>query len=386
MISKGTFSVDQAALRAGVQLCAAFSERSNTIAILSALHFKASKDQHGSGSGTLTITGTDLDTTYRAPVPIKGITGDLSFALKADRLASYVGLLPSEVIDIEIHPNKWARLSHKKGYCRMAGFDADSFPEITEGPLENPVEIPLIIIGDALRRSRVAIPKREGRGIVQGVLLELQPNGVAAVSTDGHRLLWTFTEIQLGIKRVIIGPEGITAILRLADATKAEKAIFSSDGVRCRAEAGGHSVTTKAISEKFPDYVEIMAADYAYKVVVPRPGLLDKVRLASAADENSILLKFVAGSLFVKSESSSGIDAGTMMFEDDIPVLYDGPDVEITLETRYLEEFLQICQKGTIEIHFTSGLRMVEFREPDDPNTRYLLMPKRPVAGKAAGK
>lgn len=382
-MTQRTFTVDQAALRSGVQLCAGFCERNTSIPILSNLHLRVVKSGDGPSKGRLIITATNLETTYRAPVEISGVTAETVFTLGAVKFASYVGLLPSEEITVEVDPNYWTRVRHKRGNCRIPGISPDSFPEIADGPLGNPTEIPLASLASVLRKALIAIPRVATKGTVRGALLELNENGAVVVSTDGHRLIWLFSPIKLGVKRTIVGPDGIQAILKLADSTKAETAVFSTSDRLCCVQAGGHTILTLQPVGDLPQYAAVLAQSPTHTVVAPSPELLVKLSMAHIADStfNTVALGFSADRLTISAESSS-VDGGagkpSMMFDDSIPVNYSGPDVSICFEARYLEEFLRVSQEaGTVEIRFTDPYKMAEFRIPGNDNLRYLVMPKR---------
>src|SRR6267154_2449391 len=155
-------------------------ERKTTIPILSNYLFEASNDK-------LSLTATDLDLSLRTVCNAK-VKKEGSCTIPARKLHDYVKLLPDADITIKLLENHWISIRCGRSNTKMVGMARSNFPTLPIFPTAGVVKIPAQVLRAMIARTGFAIANEESRYTLNGALMLLQPESIAMVATDGHRL------------------------------------------------------------------------------------------------------------------------------------------------------------------------------------------------------
>jgi DNA polymerase-3 subunit beta len=233
-------------------------------------------------------------------------------------------------------------------------------------------------IRDLIDATRFAISTEETRYYLNGIYLHKAESGdLCAVATDGHRLAMTRQALPSGaaaMPSIILPRKAVTELRKLLDDFEGDVTISLSD---TRAEFGFGTVRLKSklIDGTFPDYTRVIPQgnDRIMQVdVAAFSAAVDRVSTISSEKSRSVKLKLQAGILNL---SASSTDASSAV--EELEVSYDGPEMEIGFNARYLMDIAGQVMGDTIEFALADQGSPSLVRSPGDEATLFVLMPMR---------
>lgn len=368
------FTVSKADLVRELTLSQGVVEKRTTIPILSNVLIEA-------GADVVVLTATDLELgircSCRAEVRKQG-----SGTIPARRLLDYVRLLPDAEITMRFLENDWVSIHCGRSRTRMAGLSRESFPELPQVP-EELAEIPAGVLSAMIARTIFAISAEESRFTLNGALLQLRNKGILMVSTDGHRLAYIESTLEIaGVTtpyRALLPKKAMGEILKLVQESGSDAIIrFSGDDNHLFFQIGDRLLLGRKLTGTFPDYERVLPKEHQYAVTLQHEEIRSAIeRVAQFADERSkaIRIQFSPGEVKVFSSISE-----TGESEESLPVEYEGASIEIGFNAQYLLEFLRAVSEDQVVFCFKDPHSAVEVRpvsSSDGYSYRYVVMPMR---------
>ncbi|BCI67721.1 DNA polymerase III subunit beta [Acetobacter aceti] len=371
------FTADRATLLKALAHIQSVAEKRNTIPILANVLIDAN-------NGYLSLTATDMEIAVVEEVPAEIHTPGAVTA-PAAVLYEIVRKLPDGV-EVELsHPGGEAQLDLRAGRytTRMNALPVDDFPSMVAGDLPHQFKLNSGVLKSLIDRSRFAISTEETRYYLNGIYMHVtegETGGLLrAVATDGHRLARVETEVPAGasgMPGVIIPRKTIGEIRKLLDEAPDEVDVSVSD-TRIQFGVGSITLTSKLIDGTFPEYQRVIPSGNNRTLRVGKKDFSDAVgRVAAISQERSRPVKLVLSrDLLILSATSA--DQGTAKEElDDTRVTYDGDDMEIGFQARYLNDITDQVSKD-VEFVFADSSAPTIVRDVDSPSALYVLMPMR---------
>jgi DNA polymerase-3 subunit beta len=127
------------------------------------------------------------------------------------------------------------------------------------------------------------------------------------------------------------------------------------------------------IEGNFPNYKKVIPDNQDFSLSVKREEMLDALRRVSLMVEKKshrIYLGIAPGRMSVFSEEG---EIGTV--EDEIPCKYDGEEVSIALNYRYLEEPFKIMTDDEVRIRFTGSSKAITIEPVPAKDFFHIVMP-----------
>jgi DNA polymerase-3 subunit beta len=256
--------------------------------------------------------------------------------------------------------------------------DSSLFPEVPDFAASSYHIIPAADLRKLIRRTVFATDLESARYALGGVLVELSPESVGMVGTDGRRLARMVTSAttendpEPPAGTPVIPVKALKLIERnlVDDGDLVHLAIQSGTAVLVR--TGGAVIYSRLVEGRFPRYQDVFPA--SVEVRIP----LDAGRLRSAVEQASIVtsdesrgVDFEFGPGLLKL-SSQAADVGSSHVE--LPINYDGKSVVITFDPRYLVDALKTLDDATaITAELIDAKNAAVFKTPD--HYTYVVMP-----------
>jgi DNA polymerase-3 subunit beta len=127
------------------------------------------------------------------------------------------------------------------------------------------------------------------------------------------------------------------------------------------------------IEGQFPNYRRVIPESQTYSFVVDRLDMmeaLNRVSLMVEQKSRRVYLQIKSGAIFVSSEGSDIGDA-----KEEIPCKYEGEDVSIALNYRYIEEPLKAMDEREVIVYFTEANRAITLKPLPEKNFFHIIMP-----------
>ena len=352
-------------------------EKKTTIPILSNVLIEAQGDR-------IILTATDLELGIRCSCPAK-VKKEGAGTVPARKLLDYTRLLPDAELNLKFLENHWAGITCGRSRTKMAGMSRESFPELPQMP-ETISEIPVKLLASMISRTAFAISMEESRFTLNGALLLLGGDGMTMVATDGHRLAYVQSAMDMNGSaksakgfRALIPKKAMGEIVKLAEESGADsKVVFAGDENHLFFKFGERLLITRKLTGNFPDYERVLPKDNTNIAKLRKDEIRAAIeRVSQFADERSRAIRVQFGQGEVRVFSSS-VETGES--EESVPTEYAGPELEIGFNAQYLLDFLRAISHEEVSFALKDQKSAGEMRpaieEPKD-HYRYVVMPMR---------
>ncbi len=352
-------------------------EKRTTHLILSNVLLEAKGDR-------LSLTATDLDTTFLSEVEGVAVRVAGAVTVPAKRLYDVVRELPADAeLKLRVLENHHVQLDCKtpKLRIRLNGLPATDYPtrpEAAGGPV-------LTMSFGSLKRLvgkvRFAVSMEEIRLQLQGALLKPKGNGVEMAATDGHRLALVEVDdakAEQGFEPVLVSKKILDEMSRLDVPPETPVTIIRGTN-HIGFSVGNRRLFSKLEERRFPDYEKVISKDNNRKAVIDREELLGAVKrisLLSGDRTKAITLSLKDGAAVVSSESQEVGDG-----DQEIAATYSDEPVTLRLNARYLEQFLEVAETKEVHLFLKDEQSQCQGRPsgpiPGITNYFYVVMPLR---------
>lgn len=327
---------------------------------------------------TLTITASDLETSMITELQVEAKESG-RIAAPAKILIETLKNLPDQPVTFTIDEETYTiEISSANGRYKLSGENATDFPRVPVVKGGSAIEIPSNVLARAINKTIFAVSNDELRPAMTGIYVQLRPDNVTFVATDGHRLLrFRRTDIATSQEASLIIPRKAFTLLKStlpseATAVRMEfnqsNAFFSFDNIR---------MICRLIDERYPDYENVIPVQNPNKLVIDRAALLSSVRrisIYSNKTTHQIRLKLSGSELQVSAED---LDFSNEANER-LTCQYDGEDMEIGFNAKFLIEMLNNIDADEISFELSTPNRaglLMPLANEDNENVLMLVMP-----------
>lgn len=339
----------------------------NVISILSNIYLEADND-------SLTIKATDMKVNFQTVVPVTVIESG-STTVFGDKFLGIISIFPHEEIEFSLKDTsvivKPANI--KKPEYKLKSIASDKFPEFPVSTVPF-FDFPIKDFREMIKQSVFAVSDDETRYYMNGVYFEKSEGSVNMVATDGRRLSFIGKKADGNIadfSGVIIPPKIFNIIFKrsgdegLVSISVSDKMVFIN--------FASYKFSSVLIEGSFPNYRRVIPENQEFSFSVKREEMLNALhRVALMVEKKShrIFLNITSGKMSVYSEES---EIGTV--EDEIPCQYDGDDITLALNYRYLEEPFKAIESEEIKILFNSAVKAITIEPVPAKDYFHIVMP-----------
>ncbi len=350
-------------------------ERKSTIPILTSFLFETA------GNKNLLITATDLELSLRT-VCTAQVTRPGSCTLPARKLYEYVRLLGDGDITIKSLPNDWVQIRSGRSHTKMVGLARKNFPSLPLFPASSAITLPRDALRTMIARTIFAISQEESRYTLNGALLILQPDSMAMVATDGHRLAYIKTaRTTVGVNsetRVLIPRKALAEIYSLLNSGAADIFQFARDDSNLFFRIGTRLLTSRQLAGVFPNYEAVMPRDLPHELSIPSAEFSLAIQRVSQFADTSNAIRLTTDKNELRL-SCSNAEMGES--QESLGTTYVGDQVKIGFNSEYLLDFVKVAGAERVTLHFKEPNGAAEFRPEQATSSnyqyRYVMMPMR---------
>jgi len=345
-------------------------ERRNTIPILANVVLRAEE-------GELSLTATDMDMDIATEVGCSVMTSGTT-TMSAHLLYDIARKLPDGA-EVEIAVNDGhAMVSAGRSSFRLPTLPVEDFPAISSNELPVNFSLTAADMRDLIDATRFAISTEETRYYLNGIYIHKAESGeLCAVATDGHRLAMTRQALPSGAAQmpsIILPRKAVSELRKLLDDFDGDVLIGLSE-TRAVFRFGVVRLTSKLIDGTFPDYTRVIPVgnDRIMQVDVSAfSAAVDRVSTIASEKSRSVKMGLRSGVLTL---SASNTDASSAT--EELEVSYDGPEMEIGFNARYLLDIAGQVNSDMVEFALADQGSPSLVRAPGDEASLFVLMPMR---------
>lgn len=325
---------------------------------------------------TLQITASDMEVELVASLKIKD-QGKHEITLPARKLLDICRALPEDsTIRIKAAGHRVQLLSGKSRFT-LTTLPAHEYPIIDMHVPTAEFSITQEAFKELLEKTAFSMAQQDVRYYLNGLLLELNENGVRAVATDGHRLALRDLEIPMKIKektQIILPRKGVIELIKHLENKEEEVSVKISNN-HIRVKFNEIIFTSKLIDGKFPDYDRVVPEIGKSVVLAERELLrqsLTRASILSNEKYRGVRILLEKGKLRALAHNPEQEEA-----EEEVEVDYDGQEMEIGFNVSYLLDALSIIKTRMVRITIKDPNSSCLLLPEEDNKSKYVVMPMR---------
>ena len=365
-------TIESSILRDGLNKILTVLDKKNSRPILTncLISFKENK---------LELLATDLE--VAAKVILNATTvGQSKFCINTKNLFDILRELPDERVDLEIDSEKnLLNLTCAKINYSLLITNSEDYPQVSFDNSSELVKIKSDDLQNIIQKTHHAISNDETRINLNGIYFQEIENKLRAVAIDGHRLalldIYNFDSSNQPLKDGVIVPKkGIAELKKLADSYPDSELSLKVDEsflyASCNEE---YYISIRLIAREYPKYQTVIPSKTSYTITVDRGAFLNavkRIKLLSNEKTNGVKVKFTETELKISADHPSLGHALELL-----PVSYDGPEMEIGFNARYMIDSLNVLDVSEIIFEFNNELSPVIIRSGEHENFLGIIMP-----------
>ena len=333
------------------------------------------------------FTGTNLDTTIKTSIDVNEVIREGEVAFYYSIIDEYLKEIKDEFVVLRVENGNILFIETEDSTTEYDVFSAEDYPNTFEN----------IILNE--NNFKFEMPSQELVTIFEKVLFSADtPDNIAMnciriesilkhlhfISTNTYRLTFLKKNIDKDIPdfSVSIPADTISSIIKIIKGLDNEVIKIYKEDAHLYFQYKDTTIITKLIELRFPNYAEILSnISYDKKLYINNEkltNLLKRILIFSRSNSES---KYSSTYEFKHNEENKGIMTISALNEiarinEELDVNFEGEDLKISLNSKYLLEFIQnIPKEKELVLEFMYSNSAVKVYEKDNDEYIYILMP-----------
>ena len=334
------------------------------------------------------FTGTNLDTTIKTSIDVNEVIREGEVAFYYSIIDEYLKEIKDEFIVLRVENGNILFIETEDSTTEYDVFSAEDYPNTFEN----------IILNE--NNFKFEMPSQELVTIFEKVLFSADtPDNIAMnciriesilkhlhfVSTNTYRLTFLKKNIDKDISdfSVSVPADTISSIIKIIKGLDNEVIKIYKEDAHLYFQYKDTTIITKLIELRFPNYAEILSnISYDKKLYINNEkltNLLKRILIFSRSNSES---KYSSTYEFKHSEENNNNKMSISALNEiarineELDVNFEGEDLKISLNSKYLLEFIQnIPKEKELVLEFMYSNSAVKVYEKDNDEYIYILMP-----------
>ena len=339
----------------------------------------------------ISLTGFDLNlgiqTSFDANVDKSG-----AITIPSKILAEIVAKLPNDspvILKVE-EDSENILLKSDRGSFNLKGIASDDYPNLPFVDSGTSLDLNPSIFLEALRLTMFSSSNDESKQLLTGVNFKFKNQSLESAATDGHRLAVistsegeNFSKLEImdnsnnsdDYLSVTIPTRSLREIEKLVNTKIKEEAIkLFYDKGQIVFISSNQIITTRTLEGSYPNYSQLIPDSFSKIFKFERNSLINSLeRIAVLADQQSSVVKININDDKFASISADAQDIGNA--KELLPVSFNGEQIEIAFNVRYLLEGLRVISSENILLKCNLPTTPAVVVPDDDSSYTYLVMP-----------
>ncbi len=363
------FLVTSTALLKQLQSLSGVLNSSNTLPILDNFLFEIKNKE-------LTLSASDLETAMSTRMAIEAKDEGM-IAIPAKLLLDILKNLPEQPLTFSVDKKTLGiEISSDYGKYKLTGQNGDDFPKVPALEGAKSLNISSEILGKAINKTLFASGNDDMRPVMSGVFFEIHEKEIRFVATDAHKLVrYTRNDVTGGASASFIVPRKPLNLMKSAVSSlktdvrveyNENNAQFSFDNV---------ILMCRLIEGKYPNYEAVIPKENPFRLTIDRLDLLSSIRRVSIfanKTTHQVRLKMGGSELTISAEDLDFANEA----QERLTCTYNGDDMEIGFNSRFLSEMLNNLDSENINIEMSAPNRagIITQVESDTPGEDILML------------
>ncbi|MEY3964924.1 MAG: hypothetical protein RL263_93 [Bacteroidota bacterium] len=311
-------------------------------------------DIHG---GELTIFSTDLETSMTTALKVEA-NDDIRIAVPSKMVIDILRSLPDSPVTFNIDTTTFSiEVISSNGRYKMAGQDGTEFPSLPEKSGEGSFSVASSILLRAVSKTLFAAGTDELRLNLTGLFVEMKNNHVNFVATDANKLVcFTRKDISPNVDHSFIIPKKPLNLLKTALPNDETPVVVDYNKANVFFSFGDTQLICRLLDEKYPDYSAVIPKNNPNILIINRMDFLssiNRISIFASKTTHQVRLKVIGSELTISAEDIEMANEAT----EKIACEYNGDDMEIGFNARFLKEMLSTLDGESIQLQLSQPNR-----------------------------
>ena len=331
--------------------------------------------------GQLRITSSDLDVTMTVTLVPDMVEGTGEVTIPARLLLEIMKNFPDVPITVSVDNNSLAvELIAGEGRYKLAGHKSDEFPQLPVMADTSVWEIPADVLARGFEKTVFATGMDEIRPIMSGVLMEMTENYLTFVATDAHKLVrYRRMDVKSDVVASFIMPKKPINQLKSILATLADQPVrIEFNNTNASFVFGDYQLICRLLEGRYPNYDAVIPKQNPNHLTIDRQTFLAAIRrvaVFSSKATHQVRFRIAGQELTLTAEDIDFYNEA----KERLSCSYEGDDMEIGFNSRFLQEMLGNFDAETIKLDMSAPNRAGILTPVDNANEAedllMLLMP-----------
>lgn len=324
----------------------------------------------------LKLSASDLDISIEKTIPVT-VAEEGSIVVPASLFTDIIKMLPNGEVEIDVDASLSVKISCLTSEYTIIGQPAEEFPSIGEINAKESFTFDKNTLRDMISRTAFAASIDESKGIIVGVLLELDEGVMNMVALDGFRMAVTRSSVaSLDRKKIIVSARILTEINKiLMDMADEETVKLTLDEKRGVIDFSDTKVIIRLLEGEFIRYKDILPKEHKIRVTANRSELVSAIERASVMarkGKNNLIVLSVNGEVMTITSRS---EEGTVF--EKLFVNLEGEELKIGFNAKFILDALKAVDEEEIVLDMNSSVSPCVIRPAEGDAFEYLVLPVR---------
>ncbi len=323
----------------------------------------------------LRLTCSDIALGIETIVPAT-VLEEGSGVLPGKLLQEIIRKQPEGELELEFSPQYQATIRCQGARTKLSGLSPAQFPALPEIGQSKTIQLPQKTLREMINRTSFAIAVDETRPILMGCLVEAEGDNLTVVALDGFRLAMrkeSFSSELPSLTAVVPG-KVLSEIAKILDDSD-ELVSLEWGKSHLMADMGGTKIVARLLDGEFIRYRQILPAEWQTRVTVDKRLLedaMDRAALMAREGKNNLVrLHIDQGTLLITSNAELGD------VREEIPIKFEGRELDIAFNVRYLIETLRAIEDEEVVLRFNTNVSPCVLCPTFGDKYLYLALPVR---------
>ena len=333
------------------------------------------------------FTGTNLDTTIKTSIDVSEVIREGEVAFSSSIIDEYLKEIKDEFVVLRVENGNILFIETEDSTTEYDVFSTEDYPNTFEYinlnennfkfemPSQELVEIFEKVLFSADTPDNIAM---------NCIRIESNNKTLNFVSTNTYRLTYLKKDVEKEINdfAVSVPANTVSSIIKIVKGLDNELIKIYKEGAHLYFKYKETTIITKLIELRFPNYADILSnITYDKKLSINNEkftNLLKRVLIFSRSNMESKYSSTYQFKHETNTESKLIISAlnDIARINEELNISFEGEDLKISLNSRYLLEFIQnIPKEKELILEFMYANSAVKVYEKDNEDYIYILMP-----------
>lgn len=323
----------------------------------------------------LCLTATDLEIEITGHLPVNSSEGSGSVTVPAKKMIDIMRSLDENATPIITFKDGIVTIKEGRSQFKLATLAADDYPSSEDEVNEVEFTVQKSALIHLLQSTHFAMSQQDVRVFLNGLLFELDSQGITTVATDGHRMAICRLPSQLNHQhqRLLLPRKGVQELLRLLNNVPDEQIAISAGKGHFKLVTQQYTFSTKLIETRFPPYAKAIPSAQDKQVLIDRDLLkraISRISILAHEKSRAVLLSIQSGQLTLIANNQEQEEAIETLSAET-----QGDDLKIGINASYLLDVLNHLQEGLLRISLTTTDSSILVESLNDEHYMYIIMP-----------